>query len=288
MDERLVTVVWFAVIAAMPIVCLFVMSRPHWSQRRAQQTALRAGPPLGSDALRTRVANAVRARATVNMWAALLAIVAYGAVAVVAPAAANASTAWLLLLVLVCGVFAVTGVVYQTRHPLFTPPTHAVRVAHVRRVRTAHYLGRTLTALPRVLLALAAVGTAVVVPLAHPTNRPLIILVVCFTAALIVSSWTLWMEHHVLAAPQAAGDALELAWDDLFRANTVNTLRMAAAMASSLPVGALLMTAISSGASAPTTTAFTFVGIPFVQLVYLAGADRVRPPLRPTLTGGLA
>lgn len=155
------------------------------------------------------------------------------------------------------------------RFPLFTPDPDAARVARVRVLRTMDYLGRARVALPWAI----AVGAAVVIAVAcgafaagtTPAQPEYLIaggvagalgLALCASLPLI--------DRRILAPAQPASDALELAWDDLSRTASLNTVRLVVTTVS------LFAVAFTLSAYTPTGSAwfgFTFALAPWAQLL---------------------
>jgi len=285
-DDRITNLTMMLTLHALPVVFLVLSSRRGWGMRNAGQTALRAGLPFTAAATQEHIGRAIRERTRIGMWMLLAAMTGYALVLLLTPLGAFPSAPWVLVVIIVCGVTTLTAGVHTARHPLFRPEAGAVRIARAARLRVGDYLGTTRTVLPRVLLGVGilAAGSTAVGATASPALRSGLPLIVgCFVVALVVTVWTALLEHRVLDRAQPASNDIELAWDDLFRTTALSSLRAGAAIASWLPVGAVAVTLLSAGAASTQTSAWlVFFGIPFLQLVYVLGAGRLRPGLCPT------
>ena len=120
------------------------------------------------------------------------------------------------------------------RRPVFTPEPGAPPVAHVRALRAVDYLGRGRIALPWICTAL-----------------PL-------------------LDRRILASPQRESTPVDLAWDDVVRTASMNTVRLA-------------VSSIGLFAAACTISAYTpahggWSGLPFIVASWLQLAlGRVLP-----------
>lgn len=119
------------------------------------------------------------------------------------------------------------------RRPVFTPEPGAPRVAHVRALRAVDYLGRGRIALPWILALGAAVMTAAaVVASTVARNTPLQLAfllggVIGSVVALGACTALPLLDRRILASPQRASTPVDLAWDDVVRTASMNTVRLA-------------------------------------------------------------
>lgn len=207
--------IWFSVailcaLALIPIVYLIISRRSDLSAQQAARYAQSSKLPFGTDENYARVRERLGRR--------------------------------LITLSIMIGVLTVSSVIETVREQLRQPRADIPRVAHSRQLTTRDYLQPWRRALAPVTLGAAA--TAVTAALAWRIATPdriatdtmlwcvgfLVFAVSVFVVMRVI-------ERIVLAKPQLASDDLQLAWDDLFRADTLWTLRSAATMAAALPLG---------------------------------------------------
>lgn len=288
--------------AAVPVVFLIVTARAGWGDSRAFQTSMRAKLPFGSDAVHRSVRERLRRITRTNMWGLLGAIVVMGTLFLTTSIARTPYAMWILTLLIVVGVLAGGTLTGQLRERLFSPAPEAPRVARLVALRPRDYLGGWRTLTPVVLLGSAAAGTAALAVATATGLLPPEVLVMAvggLALAVAVTVGTRLAEQRVLAQPQPASDTVELAWDDLFRADALGTLRMSASMAAWLPLGLAVAAGVSllidGGVSAlvadprPAPAAdldalmalFPWWGIPALQVLYALGAGRLPASLYP-------
>jgi len=152
----------------------------------------------------------------------------------------------------------------------------------------ADYLDRFRLLLPWVLAAAGAVAVTALITVwvAQPdrVDEPLASAALFATVVAVGVFVALRpLEKLVLAQPQPAADTLELAWDDAFRATTLSTLRLSAALAAwvalAVAVGALWLG--SGGLFSTFATQLPTWGVIALQFVYPNTGRRLRTPLYP-------
>jgi hypothetical protein len=123
--------------------------------------------------------------------------------------------------------------------------------------------------------------------------------------ALVVAFVTHFVEGRVLAQPRRAHDELELAWTDIFRADTLGALRLSLSVAAWLPLGLAASFLLFDAIAVNDPTALTMLqqfpwwGVSLLQVLlalgqgtmpaslYPAGLRRLTPP-RSVAIGGHA
>lgn len=288
--------------AAVPIVFLIITARSGWGESRAYQTSMRAKLPFGSDAVHQSVRERLRRETRVNMWGLLASVLVVGVLFITTPIASSPFAIWILTLLVVVVVLASGTLIGQLRERLFSPAPEAPRVARLVALTTRDYLGAWRTLTPVVLLIAAGAATAVVTVTAALGYTPLEVLLATAGAlvfAVAVATTSRFLERRVLAQPQPASDTLELAWDDLFRTDALNSIRMSTAMAAWLPLGiaaAMLLSLLIDGGIAlfapspppysvpdigDLMALFPWWGIPALQVMYSLGGGKLSAPLYP-------
>lgn len=284
-----VSATFVAMMTLVPIGLLWASCRPDWGADRVARMSLRAKLPLpasGSErSIRARVRRLLRA----NMWTLLVALGVAGVVLVATPAGGSYSFLWLVALTILLGLF-VTSAVVAVRERLFDPAPTAVRVARVGALRVEDYIGVWRTRVPLVILAAGAalliiIMTLTVVGAVDTVHLGWAITATGVSAAAVLAA--VWAERRVRAQPQPATDTVELAWDDVFRADALRTVRMGAAMAAWVGAGVSIAVLWRAGLPVETFTwdavlgVFPWFGIPLIQVIYSADQGRLRDRLYP-------
>ena len=188
------------------------------------------------------VAARLRAQPRANLWALLAVIAATIPLLFVPGLVASPNLLWVVTVTLLVCALSAAAVVVNVRAQLFTISPDAPRVAHVRDLTVRDYL-QPWRRLPAVLLLAAAavvvllfgVGEALGMWHAPAVTRASIYSTT--GVALLVALGTRIAEARVLAQPRRAHDELELAWNDIFRSDTLGALRTSLAVAAWLPLG---------------------------------------------------
>ncbi len=279
-----------AVFAGVAVVMLFVVRRESWGTAHVYRMSVRARLPIESWDMWRSIRDRSRAIIRANMWGLLLSLTLVAALLVWTPIGSSPFALWILTLALVVGVLGVTSAVVGVRERLFSPAPAAVRIARPSALGARDYLPGWAAQLPLWLVAASilgctavtasslggsiAAGTAATVCIAQAFAA--LVLVVCRAA-----------ERRVLAQPQPATNTLELAWDDLFRADSLNALRMSVSMAAWLPLGLAIcvLYLAALGLADPDVsrvlTTFPWFGIPLIQVAYTATSGRLPARLYP-------
>lgn len=278
------------VFAAVPAVILVVSRRPDWGDGRAYATSMRARLPFGTDAVHRSVRARLRSVIRANMWGLFVAIVVMGVLFLTTPLATSPYAMWILSLILLMVVLAGGTLAAQLRERLFSPVPQAPRVARPVALRTRDYLGLWRTRVPVVLLVAAVLATAalsVTTILGVTALAALLSTAGALLLAIAATAGTRWAERRILDQPQPASDTLELAWDDLFRADALSTLRMSASMTAWLPFGmaTTLLVSLLLPAQTPELATllglFPWWGIPLLQVLYTLGTGKLPAALYP-------
>lgn len=297
MSMTVFNLVLLGAFAAVAIGWLLASRRPEWGDARAHTMSMQARLPFGTEATRLRVRGRARSILRTNMWALLCAVALIAVMFVTTPLAESPFAMWILAVVILLACLSVGTVTAQVRERLFSPAPDAPRIARLSPPRIDAYLGPWLRWPPVVLLAAASLATGGLA-LAALRGAPAALLAAAgATLALAVAATvtTRVFERLVRARPQPATDALELAWDDLFRTDALRSLRMSAAIACWIPFGvataALWALVVPSPGPAPFSllAGFPWWGVPLLQVVYTIRMGRL--PLRlypPAPAGGVA
>lgn len=276
--------------AAVPVVFLIVSRKPTWGDGRAYATSMRARLPFGTDAVHRSVRARLRSVIRANMWGLLVAILVMGTLFLTTPLATSPYAMWVLTLILLVVVLAGGTLAAQLRERLFSPVPDAPRVARPIALTTRDYLGRWRAIVPVALLLAATAATAALVIttiIGIAPLSPTLATVGALLLALAATVGTRWAERRILDRPQPASDTLELAWDDLFRADALGSLRMSAAMTALLPFGmaAIFLVSVWLPRQPPELTTlmglFPWWGIPALQVLYALGSGKLPPALYP-------
>lgn len=287
--------IMLALFAIVAVAFLVITAPRDWGAGRVARLSLRARLPLGSASTERSIRSRARTLTRVNMWALLVALAAMGAMLLLTPLGESPYFLLFVAITILLGVLTISTAVVNTRERLFSPAPAAPRIARVRSVSTEEYIGRPRALLPVVLLGVAAVLVPGVVA--------------AVLAGWLAVDWLPWLaaacmltagavivvrvaERCILAQPQPASDTVELAWDDLFRADALSTLRMGAAMAAWLTLGlagALLLRAglpFASSAGEAVLGLFPWWGIPALQVLYTLRQGRLPDRLYPVILRG--
>lgn len=275
---------------AVPIVMLLATRSDSWGTTAVYRMSVRAQLPIDSWDMWRSIRDRSRTLVRANMWGLLVSIVLVVPLLIWTPIGSSPLALWILTLTLVIGVLGVASAIIGVRERLFSPAPAAVRIARPSALRTLDYLPVWAAQLPRWLLAAGTLTCAVVagVSLLGAIAPATAVTACCVLAfALLVAVVCRAAERRVEAQPQPATNTLELAWDDLFRADALGALRMSAAMAAWLPLGlaatSLFFAATGDAASdaASLLGLFPWFGIPFIQVGYTLAAGRLPAKLYP-------
>ncbi|KAF2413680.1 hypothetical protein B1729_07980 [Microbacterium sp. B35-04] len=274
-------------IAAVAVIALIASRGADFGATPAYRTALRARLPFGSEAMALSVRHRTRSLLRANMWGLLATVIAASVVFAATPLSSSPQFLWLVTLSIFLVVLTATAVVVNLRERLFHPAPTAVRVARPRALRVRDYVGRGRRLTPPVLLVAATASCAILAVTAalRPVDR--VELVLAYTAlgfAVLTAVGGRFAERLVLAQPQPASDTLELAWDDLFRADALSVLRMGAATAAWLPLGCALTLSADAWllpGSSDVSALFPWWGIPAIQVLYTLGQGKLPASIYP-------
>ncbi|OJW01401.1 MAG: hypothetical protein BGO47_13095 [Microbacterium sp. 67-17] len=240
--------IWFSVailcaLTLIPIVYLIISRRPELSAGQAARYAQSSKLPFGTEENHARVRERLSRRGRASMWGVLIALLVWSPFVLWGASWGGSPLfLWLITLSIMIGVLTVSSVIETVREQLRQPRTDIPRVAHSRQLATRDYLQPWRRVLAPVALIAAAATVAAVLAwrIAAPDRIATDTVLWCggfLVFAVSVFVVTRVMERIVLAKPQLASDDLQLAWNDLFRADTLWTLRSAATMAAALPLG---------------------------------------------------
>lgn len=271
--------------AAVPIGFLIATRKADWGDARAHETSMRARLPFCTDAVHRGVRVRLRTITRVNMWALLGAILLMGGLFLWTPLVSSSYAMWILTLVIVVAVVTTGSVVAQVRERLFSPTPAAPRIARATVMRTRDYLGAWRRLTPVVLLGSGTAATAALLASApgRTDGGHIVATAAALVLAFAVTGATRVAEHRILDQPQPASDTLELARDDLFRADALGSLRMSAAMTSWLPLGMAATLLLSAWLPRPETLMglFPWWGIPLLLVLYSLGSGKLPAALHP-------
>lgn len=283
--------IWFSAailcaLALVPIIYLIASRRRNLSAQQAAQYSRSSKLPFGTGENYVRVRERLGRRGRASMWGVLVALVVWSPFVLWGASWGSSLVMWLVTLSIVIGVLTVSSVAETIRDQLRAPSADAPRVAHSRQLTARDYLQPWRRVLAPIALGAAAAGVAIVVAwwMAQPGRiaTDTVWWSVGFLAfAIIVFVMMQVLERVVLSRPQLASDDLQLAWDDLFRADALWTLRSAATMASALPLGmaagALMLTPLAVAPPDLTTimSTWTPVLIAAAQVTYSPGLGKM-------------
>ncbi len=232
----------FGVLLTIPVVALIATRGRAYGQTRAHAYSVRARLPFGTESTAGKVAIRLRAQVRANMWALLGVLAVTGPLLFVPGLVTSPHLMWVVTITtLMCALSAAT-VVVNVRSQLFDVSPDFPRVAHLRDLTIRDYL-QSWRRLPAPLLLTAATACVVLFGVGHATGlwRPpavtAALINISMAFALVVAVGTRMIEARVLAQPRRARDELELAWNDIFCADTLGALRTSVAVAAWLPLG---------------------------------------------------
>lgn len=280
------TAVLLCALALVPIVYLIRSRRHDLSAQQAAQYQRSARLPFGTGENYMRVRERLSRRGRAAMWGVLAALVVWSPFVLWGASWGSSLFLWLVTLSIIIGVLTISSVTETVRDQLRAPSADAPRVAHSRRLTTQDYLQPWRCVLAPIALGAAFAGVAAVLAwwIAQPGRIATDTVLWCvgfLIFAIIVFVAMRVMERVVLSKPQVASDDLQLAWDDLFRADALWTLRSAATMAAALPLGmaagALILTPIAVTPPDLTTimSSWTPVLIAAAQVTYSLGLGKM-------------
>jgi len=279
------TAVLLCALALVPIIYLIVSRRRDLSAQQAAQYERSARLPFGTGENYVRVRERLRRRGRAAMWGVLTVLIVGSPVILWGASWGSPLFLWLISLSIVIGVLTISSVAETIRDQLRAPRTDAPRVAHSRQLTARDYLQPWRCFLAPIALGAATAGVAAVLAwwIAQPGRIRTDVALWCagsLVFAIIVFVVMRVMERVVLSRAQVASDDLQLAWDDLFRADALWTLRSAATMAAALPLGmatGALMLAPIAVTSPDLTTIMSpcTVLIAAAQVIYSLGLGRM-------------
>ncbi len=279
-----------AIMAVIAIVILALTRNAQYGASISHTMSVRARLPFGSEAVALSVRRRNRALVRGNMWGLLVTVVIGGAILALTPLALTTQVLWIVLLIIVLGGLTTSYLIVGVRERLFAPAPTAVRIARAHPMYVRDYLGPWRRITPNVLLiaAIAAIAALVMVTAGEPIDAAASpIVYVSFGLGVAVWIATRIAERAVLAQPQPASNTLELAWDDLFRTDTLSALRMAAATALWIPFGlaASLHATQWPIAVSPEIMSIVgmlpWIGVPTLQVLYTLAQNRLPAALYP-------
>jgi hypothetical protein len=274
-------------IAVVAVIALAASHRKDFGDTASYRASVRARLPFGSEEMAVSIRRRTRMLLRANMWGLLATATVATAVFVSTPLSSSPQFLWLVTLSIFLVVLTAGSVAVGLRERLFHPAPTAMRVARARALGVADYVGRARRLAP-LLLLIAAAGSCVALAVSDAMRPvgfvPLALTCAALAFALVATIGGRYAERLVLAQPQPASDTLELAWDDLFRADTLSVLRMGAATAAWLPLG-LAVTVLADAwllqGPADFAALFPWWGIPALQVLYTLGQGRLPDPLYP-------
>ncbi|MEJ1155291.1 hypothetical protein [Microbacterium marmarense] len=289
MSMEVFSAIFLVAIAAVPIGVLISLRRPNWGITHVYKASTRARLPITSDEMWWSIRRRSRNETRASMWGLLIAVAIVGTLFAFTQLKSSPYFIWILVLMIFV-VTAVTSTLASTRERLFSPAPQAARIARARELDVSDYLSSVRQYTPRVLLIAAGVAFTVLCLSAFwkEISIPVIVGSATSLALALVATWICRVtEKRILACPQPATNTLELGWDDLFRTDSLNNLRMVAAMTAWLPFG-IALTALTNAWIFRGQTdleqfagLFPWWGILLLQVVYVLGAGRLSPALFP-------
>lgn len=289
MSMEVFSAIFLVAIVAVPIGVLISLRRPSWGITRVYKVSTRARLPITSDEMWWSIRRRSRNETRANMWGLLIAMAIVGLLFAFTPLKSSPYFIWMLVLMIFL-VTAVSSTLITVRERLFSPAPQVARIARASELDVSDYLSSVRRHTPSVLL-IAAGGAFAVLCLSAIWKAISIQVIVGSAAslalALVATSISRVTEKRILACPQPASNTLELGWDDLFRTDSLNNLRMATAMAAWLPFG-IALTALTNAwifggrtDLAQFAGLFPWWGIPLIQVMYMLAAGRLLPGLYP-------
>ncbi|WP_194408769.1 hypothetical protein [Microbacterium cremeum] len=258
------TFLFVGILLAVPAVALVATRGPAYGHTRAHAYSVRARLPFGSELTAGKVASRLRTQMRANMWALLGVMAVTGLLLLNPGVVASPQVIWVVTVTMLMCALSATAVVVNVRGQLFEVAPAAPRVAHVRDLTIRDYL-QPWRRLPAPLLLVAAAGSVVLFGageaggLWRAPSMAAVLIYSSMALALVVAVGTRVIEARVLAQPRRAHDELELAWNDIFRADTLGALRMSTAVTAWLPLGLSASFLIFQAVSATEPTVVTFL-----------------------------
>lgn len=280
------------------LVCLVVGVVMATTARRtdavpqAHRLSVRARLPFGSaqvhERVRARLARSQRAHGV-----GLIAVSAVISAFLPTPLGDSTALVWFVFIPAMFLMIAVGDAWSQLRESLFAPAPDRTRVARTRPPEVADYVGPTLRRLPGVLLVLAAVGTAIagLAPAAHRSSPLLWASVPALALGVAAVVFLPAIERRVLDRGQHAGDALELAWDDLFRTDALRASRFAQLLILVVAAGLAVLAAAAAwldGAAVGLLASFLPLTVSLCQVAQALTQGRLPFALHPESAGASA
>lgn len=210
---------------------LIALSRDRYRRNLVFRFSQATQLPLLTETIIAAAERRILHRTAAMMAGGLLGLLASAGVLWLNPADASAFTIWLVTLPLTLTGMCAGSAFVALRESLFRHPTDALRVARPTIVTLRDYLSprRLLTPVALLLTAVLVCLTAAVLALVGLIDGAVFLrsaaLPMLALALLVVASGGL-LARRVLRQPQPATSALELAWDDAFRADTFRALWM--------------------------------------------------------------
>lgn len=271
------------------IVFLIATRSSEYGSIVAYRMSVRARLPFGSEAVAVSVRRRARALVRGNMWGLLIVVGIACIIFASTPLSSSPQFLWIVTVLIFLGVLTASALVVTLRERLFAPSPTAARVARVQIVGIRDYLGPWLRRTPDLLLVAALIVSAALALTQIVRGVDMLAATLSYASlalGIVLFVGTRIMERAVLAQPQPASSTLELAWDDLFRTDTLNTLRMSAAAGMWLSLGlsaTLLVVSWLAAAHDMQSVAglFPWWGVPAIQLVYLFAQGRLPSALYP-------
>lgn len=278
-----------ALVTLVPVGILIATTRPGWGEHLAYRASLRAHLAITSERMAQVLAARTRKIVRSNMWGLLVAIAVVASMFVLVPMGVDSDLIWVLALTILLGTIALSQVVLTLQEHVFTPGPTEPRVARADALTVRDYLDPVRRFTPAFLFACTVVVWIAVAVVAVPLRfEPSAIVLLMIATAIAVAGLGAgrWAEARVLDQSQPASTALELAWDDLFRADSLGTLRMAQSVLLWIPVGMGLSRILDENVSANPALATTagllpWIGIPAIQIAYAIASGRLPAGLRP-------
>lgn len=283
----------FAVFAAIPVVALIATRSPTYGQTRAHAYSVRARLPFGTESTADKVAIRLRAQVRANMWALLGVLAITGLLLLIPGFVTSPQLMWVVTITTLMCALSAAAVVVNVRSQLFEVSPESPRVAHLRDLKVRDYL-QSWRRLPAPILLTAATTCVVVFGAGHASGlwrAPAVttmLIISSMALALVVAGGTRVIEARVLAQPRRAHDELELAWNDIFCADTLGALRTSVAVAAWIPLGltASFLTFDAMSATDPTVVTmlqqFPWWGVSALQVILSLGQGTMPADLYPS------
>jgi hypothetical protein len=279
--------IFLGIAALVAIATLIAYARPP-AFEDATKHAQKVGLPFTSDALVDGVQRRLVRRLRAAMVSLLMTVVCAAGL-LVTPVGASVGLFWGVTVTLFCVLVAGSATVLGLHERLFSPAVAGVRVARGRVMHVGDYLDPVRRWIPtgiQVAAAGACVTLAIETIAGHVRMDPnwTSSTVTSVAIAALVALGARHAEVRVLSTSQPASDPVELAWDDLFRAETLGWLRLSTALTALLPL-TLATGALVFADSWTTSMWLTWWAVPLLELAYLPPRrlpKRLRPAAAPT------